>query len=133
MERLEFARRLRVEQTDAERLLWQHLRNRLLSGLKFRRQQPLGPYFADFYCHEHKLVVELDGGQHLENPVDSRRDAWLVTNGYRVLRFWNHDVLQQTNAVLEAIWLTTQEPELSIKPPSPLAPLPPGEGLGVRA
>ncbi|MCO6058613.1 endonuclease domain-containing protein [Pseudomonas sp. MOB-449] len=114
MERLEFAKRLRAEQTDAELWLWRHLRNRQLSGLKFRRQQPLGPYFADFYCHALKLVVELDGGQHLESLSDARRDAWFAANGYCVLRFWNHDVLQQTDAVLEAIWLATQ----NLSPPA---------------
>ncbi len=122
MERLKFARQLRVGQTDAEQRLWRHLRNRQLSGLKFRRQQPLGPYFADFYCHDCKLIIEVDGGQHLESALDARRDAWLKANGYRVLRFWNHDVLQQTDAVLEAIYQATRSA------PSPPAPLPKGEG-----
>ncbi|NWL75975.1 hypothetical protein DM872_03820 [Pseudomonas taiwanensis] len=122
MERLKFARQLRVGQTDAEQRLWRHLRNRQLSGLKFRRQQPLGPYFADFYCHDCKLVIEVDGGQHLESAVDAIRDAWLKASGYRVLRFWNHDVLQQTDAVFEAIYQATRSA------PSPPAPLPGGEG-----
>ncbi|WP_342244376.1 endonuclease domain-containing protein [Pseudomonas sp. OTU5201] len=128
MERLEFARKLRTQQTDAESLLWRHLRNRQLSGLKFRRQQPLGPYFADFFCHEHKLIIELDGGQHLESSVDTRRDAWLAASGFRVLRFWNHDVLQQTDTVLEAIWFAAQVAAAPAKPPSPPAPLPEVEG-----
>ncbi|MDA8486695.1 endonuclease domain-containing protein [Pseudomonas resinovorans] len=127
MERLEFARQLRVEQTDAERTLWHRLRNRQLAGTKFRRQQPLGLYFADVYCHELKLVIEIDGGQHLDSAHDNTRDAWLNKQGYRVLRFWNHDVLGQTDVVLEAIWRVISESKHA-DAPSPPAPLPRGEG-----
>jgi adenine-specific DNA-methyltransferase len=101
--RSELARRLRAESTDAERLLWRHLRNRNLAGAKFRRQQPIGGYVADFFCAEHRLIVELDGSQHAENPRDRIRDAELTELGYRVIRFWNNDVLQRTASVLARI------------------------------
>ena len=102
----EFARALRRNQTDAERILWQQLRNRQMLGCKFRRQQVMGPYIADFLCLEPKLVIEIDGGQHAEQQVyDAQRSQYLQHLGYRVLRFWNHEVLQQRDAVLEAIRL----------------------------
>lgn len=115
------ARRLRANMTEAERLLWQRLRNRQLSGLKFRRQWTLGSYVVDFFCWEAKLIVEVDGGQH--NPeVDAVRTAWLKHQGYRVIRFWNNDVLGNIAGVLEAIDLA-----LSSAPhPNPLPPA--GEG-----
>ena len=97
-------RRLRRDQTDAERLLWQHLRDRRLLGWKFRRQHRIGPYFADFACVEAMLVVELDGSQHLtQQRHDEVRTRFLQAQGYRVLRFWNDDVLRETDAVLTAI------------------------------
>ncbi|GEM_PF-146238 len=120
-ETLEFARQLRRNQTDVEQLVWSVLRDRRLADAKFQRQRPVGPYFLDFYCHERKLAIELDGGQHAEREHDRKRDAFLQAQGVRVLRFWNHDVLQRTEAVLEAIWQ-------ALHPPSPLAPLPGGEG-----
>ena len=90
--------------TDAETVLWQRLRDRQLDGLKFRRQAPLGGYVLDFYCESERLVIEVDGGQHADNPqADEVRTAWLVSRGCRVRRFWNHDVLQNTDGVLEAI------------------------------
>ncbi|WP_084182762.1 endonuclease domain-containing protein [Nevskia soli] len=98
------ARNLRSNSTDAERLIWRSLRNRTLFSCKFRRQYPIGPYIADFACVEKRLIVELDGGQHADNVIqDEARTAFLQTQGYRVLRFWNNDVLSQTAAVLEAI------------------------------
>ena len=100
------ARRLRRRQTDAERNLWARLKSKQIEGVKFRRQQPLGPYVVDFVCLEKKLVVEIDGGQHNEDDVsleDSDRAAWLVGEGYRVLRFWNNDVMNQMESVLEKI------------------------------
>ncbi|MFC5697614.1 endonuclease domain-containing protein [Pseudomonas sp. GCM10022186] len=109
MRKLEFAKQLRTGQTDAEQRLWQHLRAKRLQGLKFRRQKPLGPYILDFICQERMLVVEVDGGQHLESASDRARDEWLARRGFRVLRFWNHEVLSQTDAVLEAIWLAAKE------------------------
>ena len=97
-------RRLRHEQTDAEHALWRQLRNRRLQGWKFRRQHRIGPYFADFVCVEAGLVVELDGSQHLEQPqYDRARTAHLKREGFDVLRFWNDDVLRETEAVLVAI------------------------------
>lgn len=102
----ERAKALRQQMTDAERRLWQHLRAHRFMGLKFKRQKPLGHYIVDFICVEAGLVVELDGGQHAEQVAyDQRRDAWLLEQGLTVLRFWNHDVLQQTDAVLEQLRL----------------------------
>src|SRR5215212_10986864 len=97
------ARHLRRAQTDAERRLWYCLNNRQLAGHKFVRQEPIGPYFADFVCRERKLVVELDGSQHAESERDQVRDAFLVSCGYRVLRFWNPDVMREIDSVLETI------------------------------
>ena len=100
----ERARTLRRNPTEAERALWRHLRLRQLDGYKFRRQQPLGPYILDFICLEKRLIVELDGGQHAEQVVaDAERTAWLEGQGFRVLRFWNHDVLKDIQAVKEVI------------------------------
>lgn len=98
------ARTLRNEATDAERRLWQCLRGRQLLGFKFRRQYPIAGYIADFACVEAKLVVELDGGQHAERQTkDAERTRRIETNGYRVIRFWNDDVLLRTEAVVEEI------------------------------
>ena len=98
------ARRLRHDLTDAERKLWYRLNNRQLAGWKFVRQEPIGPYFADFACREARLVVEVDGSQHVESERDKVRDAFLAARGYRVLRFWNNDVLRNTDSVLETIF-----------------------------
>ena len=104
-----FARSLRANQTDAERRLWQLLRSRQLNGLKFRRQHPVGPYIVDFCCLEQRLIVELDGGQHAdETRNDEVRTHWLRLQGYRVLRFWNHEALRETSAVLDAIQLAVR-------------------------
>ena len=98
------ARELRRTQTDAERKLWLHLRDRQLSGYKFRRQHPIGPYIADFACPDVHLVIELDGGHHTESiPYDEARTRWLVDHGWRVVRFWDNDALRETEAVLERI------------------------------
>lgn len=99
----DFARRLRRTMTDAERRLWRHLRNRELIGWKFRRQHPIGPYVVDFACLEAKLVVEADGGQHNDSIADQRRNAHLRSEGFRVLRFWNHDVLGNIECVVQVI------------------------------
>ena len=106
---IQFARVLRQNPTDAERRLWRHLRRKGLSGLRFRRQAPIGPYIADFYFAAQSLVIEIDGGQHCAS-ADAARDAWLARHGYRVLRFWNNDVLSNTEAVLAAILEGTQIP-----------------------
>ena len=97
------ARQLRRDQTDAEQRLWARLRDRQLYGAKFRRQHPIGPFVADFCCAQRKLVVELDGGQHAEEAAsDEKRSRFSEVQGYRVLRFWNHDV-QNTKALVERI------------------------------
>jgi len=107
------ARELRNNPTDAERLLWSHLRLRQLGGHKFRRQQMLGDYIVDFVCLEKRLVIEVDGGQHIEQRFyDGRRDAWLKNQGFVVLRFWDHEVLRQVDNVKEAIWSALSEPPL---------------------
>lgn len=98
------ARHLRANLTDAERLIWGKIRRRQLNGLRFRSQCPIGPYVVDFVCFEFRLVVEVDGGQHVERAeYDHDRDNWLCSQGFRVLRYWNHDVLGNIDAVLEQI------------------------------
>jgi type I restriction enzyme S subunit len=126
---LEFARQLRHQATDAENLLWRLLRGRQIANAKFRRQHAFPPYILDFYCHELKLAVELDGGQHNVDAGqrrDARRDEYLAGHGIRVLRFWNNEVLRETEAVLEAIYAAVVEGSCGV--PSPPAPLPAGEG-----
>lgn len=100
------ARPLRRAMTDAERKLWQELRNRQLANHKFRRQTTIGPYIADFACIAASLIVECDGGQHATSTADAKRTAWLESQGWRVLRFWNHDVLENLTGVLETITAT---------------------------
>jgi very-short-patch-repair endonuclease len=99
----ERARLLRRGETDAERRLWFRLSGRELGGFKFVRQIPIGPYVVDFLCRSARLVVELDGEQHAENLRDEKRTHFLNRHGYSVLRFWNHEVLREREAVLEAI------------------------------
>ena len=128
---LDHARRLRSNQTDAEQLLWGLLRARRFAGKKFRRQHPVGRYILDFYCHENKLAIELDGGQHNSGAArsrDERRSRFLEEQGIRVVRFWNHDVLLHTESVLESLWEEVQVHSDSPSP-SPQTPLPEGEGL----
>jgi adenine-specific DNA-methyltransferase len=104
------ARALREAPTDAESLLWYHLRDRRLANHKFRRRRSIGPYFADFACLEAKLIIELDGGQHVEaSAYDENRTRFMEAQGYRVLRFWNNEVLTQTDAVRERILQALQE------------------------
>jgi very-short-patch-repair endonuclease len=98
------AKRMRQSATDAEAKLWRNLRAGRLAGCKFRRQQPLGRYIVDFVCFEHRLVIEVDGGQHLDAQLsDAIRTEWLEGEGFRILRFWNDDVLLRNNLVLEEI------------------------------
>ncbi len=128
VEHIAFARQLRQQQTDAENLVWFLLRDRRLAGFKFRRQHPVPPYTLDFYCHEAKLCIELDGGQHADHPdQDKKRDAVLANQGIRTLRFWNNQVLNETENVLEAIWQALDESS-ALTP----TPLPVGEGLVYR-
>jgi very-short-patch-repair endonuclease len=87
-----------------ERKLWAHLRLRQVHGHKFRRQRPIGPYIVDFVCLEERLVIEVDGSQHLERALlDARRDDYLASLGFRVLRFWDNQVLNETDAIIEVI------------------------------
>jgi very-short-patch-repair endonuclease len=117
----DFARQLRKNSTYAEKLIWRHLRNRNLDGIKFRRQQPLGPYIVDFIAAEKKLVIELDGGQHAANKVlDKDRDQYIESEGYRVLRFWNNEVLQNTEGVLERLRQEILKDTPSPRPSPPL-------------
>jgi very-short-patch-repair endonuclease len=98
------ARELRNNPTEAERALWKRLRLRQLDGQKFRRQVPLGRYIVDFVCLEKRLIVELDGGQHAERgALDGERTAWLIAQGFRVVRFWNHEVMTEFEAVMDSI------------------------------
>lgn len=98
------ARRLRRNQTDAERKLWQKLRHRQLIGARFRRQHPIGPFIADFCSTEHRLVIELDGRHHAsQGGRDRERTKYLNHRGYRVLRFWDDEVLKETAVVVEVI------------------------------
>ena len=99
----ERARTLRKADNDAERALWSELKGRRLGGAKFTRQFPIGPYFADFACRDGRLVVELDGSQHADSEYDRRRDAFMIDEGWSVLRFWNIDALLQRDAVIDTI------------------------------
>ena len=106
------AKAMRKEMSEAEAKLWQHLRAGRLNGYKVRRQQPMGNYIVDFMCVTPKLIVEADGGQHTEQAAyDHERTAYLNSLGFTVLRFWNHEILQQTNDVLAEILRVLQELE----------------------
>jgi very-short-patch-repair endonuclease len=126
---LAHAKGLRKRMTDAERRLWYLLRAHRFGDAKFKRQAPIGPYIVDFVCFGCGLIVEVDGGQHANNPNDLRRDAWLESQGFRVLRFWNNDVLRNTRGVLQVI---QDAFEASPSPGSPRSPPSPtrGEGKG---
>jgi very-short-patch-repair endonuclease len=111
LHRHSFAKTLRKRFTDTERLLWKHLRAKQIEGYKFRRQEPIGSYIVDFVCQEKKIVIEVDGGQHsVERERDIARDRWLKEQGYKVLRFWNNEVLTNINGVLEVIRKTVEHP-----------------------
>src|SRR5687768_1714899 len=97
------AKQLRKTMTDAERVLWRGLRAYRLLGEKFRRQEPLGAYIVDFTHFGARLIIEVDGGQHVDSAKDAVRDAWFKEQGFKVLRFWDNDVLVKTEEVLEAI------------------------------
>jgi len=113
----DFSRQLRRDQTDVERKMWMLLRSRSLAGYKFRRQQPIGSYIADFCCFRPKLIVELDGGQHAERiEYDQKRTDFLKSEGFEVIRFWDVQVLEEMDSVLEVILKTLEER----KTPSPL-------------
>jgi len=106
------AKSLRTNMTDAEQKIWHHLRQRQIQNLKFRRQQIIGNYVVDFACLETKLIIEIDGGQHTEE-ADRKRTEFLEKEGYKILRFWNNDVLNNIDGILETILI-----ELTFSPPS---------------
>lgn len=119
------ARELRASATEAERVLWRALRESF-PRTRFRRQHPVPPYFADFACLAAKLIIEVDGGQHAESERDAERTKYLEGVGWRVLRFWNHDVLRHTDVVLSAV-------RVALETPTPALPrLPAGEGDNYR-
>ena len=123
------AQELRQRSTDAEQALWKRLRNRQLAECKFRRQVPLGKYIVDFVCFERKVVIEVDGGHHQEQvSSDAVRTTWLESQGFQVLRFWNHEVLADTEAVQEALLVALQESSPSPDSPSPQPSPVKGEG-----
>jgi very-short-patch-repair endonuclease len=100
----DFARHLRVNQTEAEKRLWYHLRNRQICGAKFRRQAPIGRYIVDFVCFEYMVIIELDGGQHASpTRYDERRTAWLKSQGFEIVRFWNNEVMENMDGVWQRI------------------------------
>ncbi len=109
------AKNLRQSQTDCETKLWYYLRDRRFENLKFRRQYPIKNYIADFICAEKMLVIELDGGGHVDSKKDVIRDNWFKENGYKVLRFWNNDIIENINGVLEVIRVSVSDPH-----PNPL-------------
>ena len=122
---LQVARDLRRDTTEAERHLWKYLRKQALGGHRFRRQHQIGPYVADFACLKARLVVELDGSQHMEAAdYDAQRDAYLAERGFRVLRFWDHQVLTEKEHVLDVVLAALAE-----RPPQPAA-APPARGSG---
>ncbi len=103
------ARQLR-DATNAEQALWRHMRDRQLGGHRFRRQQPLGQYIVDFVCLDRRLIVEVDGGHHVEQVGrDEQRTAWLDSQGFRVLRFWNNQVLTEIEGITQAIMIALEE------------------------
>ncbi|HEY5209971.1 MAG TPA: endonuclease domain-containing protein [Stellaceae bacterium] len=108
------ARLLRKNPTDAEKRLWLYLRDKQLGGYRFRRQQPIGPYIVDFFCPQAGVIVEIDGGQHSPER-DDKRTRWLEECGYRVIRFWNNDVLENT----EGVWETLSAVLRDYPPPQP--------------
>jgi very-short-patch-repair endonuclease len=131
--KIAIAKKLRINSTDTEKYLWKYLRGKQLTGFKFRRQHPIGKYVIDFVNLERRIIIELDGGQHLENKKDKLRDKWLKERGYDVLRFWDNEVLTNVEGVLEVI----REKILSPSPPyqvrGRLNPLPPrGEGSNLN-
>jgi very-short-patch-repair endonuclease len=114
-----FARSLRERMTDAERRLWSKLRMRQLDGHKFRRQAPLDRYILDFVCLEMRLVVEVDGGQHAESATDPVRTAFLNSRGFRVIRFWNAEVLGDMDSILNRILVELESPPPAASPRPP--------------
>jgi very-short-patch-repair endonuclease len=123
---------MRTHPTEAEKRLWAVLRDRRLAAYKFRRQQVIEPYIADFVCFAERLIIEADGSQHADNKDDARRDAFLRKQNFRILRFWNNEILADGGAVASAVYAALSVPH----PPKPAAWAPPspvkGEGFGVH-
>ncbi len=119
MDQRQFAKNLRQNMTDAEQLLWRHLRSHRLDGQKFRRQQHLGPYIVDFVHFGIRLIVEADGGQHHGSGADAIRDRWLEQHGFRVMRFWNNDILRNPEGVLATILAALEQPAPPLPQPLP--------------
>ncbi len=119
---LPLARGMRKAQTDAERRLWSILRSHRLVGWKFKRQEQIGDYIVDFVCFRARLIIEADGSQHVQSEADERRTRWLEGQGFRVLRFWNNDILLRSESVATAILAALETP---LPNPSPAR----GEGL----
>jgi very-short-patch-repair endonuclease len=115
---------MRADPTEAERKLWSILRNKRLSGQKFKRQQVIAPYIVDFVTFERRIIIEADGSQHIGSAADDRRTAWLDNQGFHVLRFFNDDILARTQQVADAIWFALGE-----VPPLPNPSPARGEGL----
>jgi very-short-patch-repair endonuclease len=109
---VKLAQKLRRKQTDVEWLLWQYLRNRQCGGYKFRRQVPIGSYVVDFACIEAKLIIDLDGGQHADSVTqDTDRTKYLESLGYEVIRFWNHEVIENISGIYDSLTLTLSRRE----------------------
>jgi very-short-patch-repair endonuclease len=111
--RSERARLLRRSLTPAEFALWARLRGRQLGGFKFVRQEPIARYYVDFVCRERRLIIELDGGQHAESPKDKQRDRTLCALGYRAIRIWNNDVIENFDGVLQTLLSELEKPPLT--------------------
>ncbi|HHT9107595.1 MAG TPA: endonuclease domain-containing protein [Candidatus Wunengus sp. YC63] len=116
------AKILRKRPTEAEKFMWRYLRSRQLRGLKFRRQEPIGNYVVDFVCYEKKIIVEIDGGQHCAER-DGNRDRWLESQDFKILRFWNTEVLKNA----QGVWEVIRKNCLSCDSPSPAPPIKGGE------
>ena len=125
------ARTLRKNPTDAEKHLWKHLRMNQLDNLRFRRQAPIDQYIVDFVCFEKRVIVEADGGQHMESEPDRIRDAYLRAQGFKILRLWNHDILLNVDGVLEMIRVSCRDSDQDARQDSPTSVLP-REGGGGR-
>jgi very-short-patch-repair endonuclease len=128
-----FAKTPRASATDAEVSLWRLLRSRRLASMKFRRQVPIGPWIVDFVSFEHRLIVEADGSQHAESEDDKRRDYDLSERGFRVLRFWNNDILLRPQSVLEMIFYSAARSPSPVCAPDSAHPPSPTRGEGKEA
>jgi very-short-patch-repair endonuclease len=126
------ARALRAKATDSEIKLWRLLRSRRLASMKFRRQVPIGPWIVDFVSFEQRLIVEADGSQHAESENDKRRDYDLSERGFRVLRFWNNDVLMRPQSVMEMIVDVVAQSPSPVCAPSGAQPPSPTRGVGSK-